>query len=127
MKFQLTEKEFAVLEVIRSQETTSIDRLRTMFYGDTDKLVQSLESYGLIRAVYPQHIYYTATPSGKSYLHKTNPLPNNTNKKTRKNNLINRFRKLKTIYRVFAAICAFFVGLSTVVGTVFAVLQFFKP
>lgn len=69
MKFKLTNEEYAVLKVIRSQDTTSIERLRSMFYGETDTLVHSLESYDLIRAVYPQHLYYRATITGKNYIH----------------------------------------------------------
>lgn len=124
MKFKLTDEEYAVLREIRKNERSSPERLKMMFYESTDKALKNLEEYNLIHSEMSEgRWYYYATKPGKEYQHEVestgDPKQSKNIANLIKNKQSNNWEKFKHAFYIV-------VGIATIVGAVFAVLQFFN-
>lgn len=117
----ITDTEYAVLQEICRYETTSLDRLKMMFYGSAVPAVKALEDYDLIRACFPPNGCYYATAAGKAYKHSSAHMLRQPNNISKKDQRINQNPE-KTFYKspLFWTI----IGLAS--STVIGVIQIFQ-
>ena len=121
----ITDNEYDVLCEIRNNNGTSHERLKMTYFNDTDHVLKTLEDFALIYCeTNAGRVYYYATDAGKEYIHKelNTPVAKINSHKT----LRERFSNLKPAYKVLCAICAFVVGVATVIACVFTILSYYK-
>jgi hypothetical protein len=125
---KIADEEYAVLCEIRNNKSTAYDRLKTLFFSQTDNALNNLEAYDLIRSdISGGRWYYYATAAGQNYQHITeNQRQTSSIEVSKPKNLIEKIKKLKPIYKVFTAIGTLIVGIATLISTILAILQYFK-
>ena len=128
MNCNLSDLESAVLSEICKNQTTSPERLKMMFGGAADAVLNDLEAYDLIHAeITGGRLYYLATEAGRNYVYENLSTCDPKQSKS-KGNLINdkknknKHRKLKKAFNIA-------VGIATIIGGIgvpFTIITFFQ-